>query len=162
MNCRSIVVETIANCKMLKIAFQLIALILCSATMAMSQCSTWIEYYEPYGPYAPPGSYNCSAQGPWQGSCTVNTNKCAPPAAPQETQCIECQRARAGAPINLSSGDTFVNETDIRIPGLGGGLVFNRTWNSMWPATQAGAVNGLFGPQWRSTFEERVFIGSDN
>jgi YD repeat-containing protein len=32
----------------------------------------------------------------------------------------------------------------------------------MWPSTQSGFKVGLFGPNWRSTFEERIFVGSDN
>jgi YD repeat-containing protein len=32
----------------------------------------------------------------------------------------------------------------------------------MWPATQITYQIGLFGPNWRSTYEERVFVGSDN
>jgi YD repeat-containing protein len=50
----------------------------------------------------------------------------------------------------------------VRIPGLGGGLSLVRTWNSQWPATQSAFQVGLFGPHWRSNFEERVFLGSDN
>jgi YD repeat-containing protein len=36
-----------------------------------------------------------------------------------------------------------------------------RTWNSKWPTTQTGFASGLFGLNWRSTYEERVFMGSD-
>jgi YD repeat-containing protein len=32
----------------------------------------------------------------------------------------------------------------------------------VWPATQSAFQIGLFGPNWRSTYEERVFVGSDN
>lgn len=32
----------------------------------------------------------------------------------------------------------------------------------MWPATQSAYQVGLFGPNWRSNFEERIFLGSDN
>jgi len=32
----------------------------------------------------------------------------------------------------------------------------------MWPSTQSAFQVGLFGPNWRSTYEERVFVGSDN
>jgi YD repeat-containing protein len=50
---------------------------------------------------------------------------------------------------------------DVKIPGLGGGLSLNRTWNSMWPPSQSGMNSGLFGPNWRSTYEERVFMDAD-
>lgn len=52
-------------------------------------------------------------------------------------------------------------ETDLRIPGLGGGLTLARTWNSVWPSTESAWRQGLFGPNWRSTYEERVFTGTD-
>jgi YD repeat-containing protein len=32
----------------------------------------------------------------------------------------------------------------------------------MWPSTQSAFQVGLFGPNWRSNYEERVFLGSDN
>jgi YD repeat-containing protein len=49
----------------------------------------------------------------------------------------------------------------LTIPGVGGGLKLNRSWNSIWPATQLTFNAGLFGNNWRSTYEERVFLGSD-
>jgi YD repeat-containing protein len=66
----------------------------------------------------------------------------------------------AGLPINLTNGNTYIQQMDLRIPGLGGGLALERTWNSIWPANQSGTQVGLFGPNWRSTYEERVFLGS--
>jgi YD repeat-containing protein len=98
------------------------------------------------------------------------TSQCAPTAAPVET-CLTCNKARtqsaitqsaiAGSPISLSSGNTFIVQADVKLPGLGGGLNLVRTWNSMWPATQNAFKVGMFGPNWRSTFEERVFVGAD-
>jgi YD repeat-containing protein len=49
----------------------------------------------------------------------------------------------------------------VQIPGLGGGLVLRRTWNSKWPLSQAVYNTGIFGVHWRSTFEEQLFVGSD-
>jgi YD repeat-containing protein len=90
---------------------------------------------------------------------------CPPPAAPAEV-CLACLIAglsvTAGSPINLTTGNTYIQETDLRIPGLSGGLSLVRTWNSKWPSTQSALQVGLFGPNWRSTFEEQVFVGSDN
>ena len=68
----------------------------------------------------------------------------------------------AGAPISLIDGNTYIEETDVRIPGLSGGLSLLRTWISKWPSILASSQAGLFGPNWRSTYEERVFVGSDN
>ena len=68
----------------------------------------------------------------------------------------------AGEPISLASGNTYIQETDVNIPGLSGGLRLSRTWSSTWPATQSTYQIGLFGPNWRSTFEERIFLGGDH
>jgi YD repeat-containing protein len=73
--------------------------------------------------------------------------------------CPTCQ-APAGAPISLTNGNTYIQESDVKIPGLGGGLTLGRTWNSIWPSF-AGSATGLFGPNWRSTYEENLTTGSD-
>jgi YD repeat-containing protein len=67
-----------------------------------------------------------------------------------------------GSPISLANGNTFIAETDINMPGLGGGLHLARRWNSVWPQDEIAKAIGLFGPQWRSTYEEYVFLGNYN
>lgn len=67
----------------------------------------------------------------------------------------------AGQPINLSNGNVYIQQRDVRIPGLGNGLTLTRIWNSIWPASQSSFSTGIFGPNWRSTYEERIFTGSD-
>lgn len=86
------------------------------------------------------------------------TAKCAPGSAAMETptDCPYCQK-----PISLATGNTYIQQTDLAIPGLGGGLRLVRRWNSVWPSTQLATQVGLFGPNWRSNFEEYVFLGSD-
>lgn len=81
---------------------------------------------------------------------------------PPPDWCPNCGQggASAGHPINLTNGNTYIKQTDVRIPGLGGGLNLDRTWNSMWPTSVSAFQTGLFGPNWRSTYEERVFAGS--
>jgi YD repeat-containing protein len=79
---------------------------------------------------------------------------------PPPDWCPNCSGADAGHPINLTNGNTYIKQTDVRIPGLGGGLGLERTWNSMWPTSLSGFQTGMFGPNWRSTYEERVFLGS--
>jgi YD repeat-containing protein len=110
-----------------------------------------------------PGLFNCLVEGSFLSVCSVMTSNCPPPAAASET-CPTCnaQQAAAGSPISLASGNTFIKETDVRLPGLAGGLALVRTWNSLWPASQAALRIGLFGPNWRCNFEERFFLGSDN
>lgn len=68
----------------------------------------------------------------------------------------------AGKPICLGDGNTFIAQTDVALPGLGGGITLRRTWNSLWPPTEIASSVGMFGPNWRSTYEERVFMDSDN
>jgi YD repeat-containing protein len=92
--------------------------------------------------------------------CTQQTSACPPAAAHSEsapgTVCTHC-----GSPISLDSGNTYFIDTDLKVPGLSNGLALSRTWNSMWTATQNSFKTGLFGPSWRSNYEERVFFGSD-
>ena len=68
--------------------------------------------------------------------------------------------ASSGSPINLTNGNTYIQQKDLNLPGLGGGLTLERTWNSIWPSILSGFQTGMFGPNWRSTYEERVFTGS--
>ena len=65
-------------------------------------------------------------------------------------------------PVSLATGNTYIEEVDATIPGLSNGLTLVRRWNSQWPSTQMASQVGLFGPNWRSTYEERIFMGSDN
>jgi YD repeat-containing protein len=81
-----------------------------------------------------------------------------PPPAP----CPTCNDPIVGRPISVATGNTYIDQKDIRIPGLAGGLNLVRRWNSTWPASQSAFQVGLFGSNWRSTFEEQVFVGSDN
>ena len=49
----------------------------------------------------------------------------------------------------------------MQLPGLGNGLGLVRTWNSILPPNLVTFQVGLFGPNWRSSYEERVFLDSD-
>jgi len=60
------------------------------------------------------------------------------------------------------SGNTFIEESDVSLPGLGGGLKLRRTWNSMWAATQTTNQIGSFGLKWKSNYDERVYVGTDH
>src|SRR5258708_13969879 len=105
-------------------------------------------------PPLPKSAYACGTIAPFQAQCTVNTNACEP--APE---CPNCNKG--GAPINFANGNTEISQVDLRIPGVGGGLMLVRTWNSVWPVSGSGSIVGLFGPGWRSNFEESVYVGSD-
>jgi len=62
-------------------------------------------------------------------------------------------------PIDFATGNTYVIQSDLSIPGLGGGLSLTRTWNSMLPSIQ-NTISGMFGMNWRSTYEERLIFQS--
>ena len=111
-----------------------------------------------FGP--PPLGWTCVPWGEFVfiSFCTAPSTSCAPASAASET-CPTCPHATN--PISLATGNTYIEETDLRIPGLSNGLTLSRTWNSQWPASQISSQVGIFGPNWRSTYEERVFLGSD-
>jgi YD repeat-containing protein len=104
----------------------------------------------------------------WYGECfqwaySCPTTPTPPPSGPSgngpgPSSCPSCS---GGQPINLTNGNTYIQQTDVQIPGIGGGLALSRTWNSIWPPTQSGMNSGLFGMNWRSTYEERVFSDPD-
>ena len=141
---------------------------LCTAAFAQvgNSCLGAIGNGTPIGGQVPiPGQFDCEVEGNWLLICAIWTYNCPPADAGPET-CPTCGAAAsspaANKPIALASGNTYIKQTDVSIPGLSGGLTLTRTWNSLWPATQTAYQIGLFGPNWRSTFEERVFLGSDN
>lgn len=98
-----------------------------------------------------PGA-TCETEAPFLAICSVGTSKCT-------AICQDCLQntPKAGTPINLANGNVFITQTDITVPGLGGGLNLSRTWNSEWPFGEA-AGSGMFGGNWRSSYEESIFV----
>lgn len=80
-------------------------------------------------------------------------------ACAQAEACLTCPKG--GSPISFATGNTYIQQTDVRVPGLSNGLSLVRTWNSLWPVSELAFQTGIFGPNWRCNFEERVFLGSD-
>ena len=74
--------------------------------------------------------------------------------------CDDCN-TQAGAPINVTNGNVWVQQRDYRLPGLGGGLALVRTWNSLLGSVGPPNVAGMFGQSWRSTYEE-MLVGPDS
>ena len=136
-----------------------------AAAQAGSDCNIPVSIWSWETPY--PGLFGCIVVGV-EGAdpCQERSAKCPAVASPSETapgtSCHNNNTCVAGSPINLANGNVYIQQVDIKIPGLGGGLSLVRTWNSMWPPTQSATQVGLFGPNWRSNFEERIFIGTDN
>jgi YD repeat-containing protein len=129
-----------------------------SMAMAQNPCISG-SLFGVVGYYQPKTGQSCETWGGGVGVliCWAYNALCAPAAAPNETSCPDC----GGRPIRLANGQTFIEQTDVRIPGLGNGLNLVRTWNSLWPVSQSSLHNGIFGSNWRSTYEERVFLASD-
>ena len=148
--------------------FLVLGWLICALTGAAagqsgSNCYSPVNTWTWENPNDHPFFYDCAISPGVEGSlpCKVRTPFCAPVAGPPENGKCPCTDS-AGRPISLASGDTYIIETDVRLSGLGGGLTLVRTWNSLWPPTQSALQIGLFGPNWRSNFEEQVFLGSDH
>jgi len=113
-----------------------------------------------YGGAGPSCSYTPNPYNPscTYAQCTSVGWTCKPSSPPVSgPSCPDC-----GEPISLANGNVFIQETDVRIPGLGGGLTLTRNWNSTWPCyfvcfPQA----NMFGTDWRSTYEESLSVGSN-
>lgn len=123
-----------------------------------AECA-WYSLWDSTGciPQIPSNAFNCSSFM-WTTTCEVITNTCLSP----KHWCPTCGKwvNSAGGPINLTNGNVYIQETDVSLPGLGGGLKLERTWNSIWQPEESGFQSGMFGPDWRSTYEERVFQGT--
>jgi YD repeat-containing protein len=136
------------------------------SALAQSNNMCKVQYQFFCGDTLLPGTLKCTNEGPCLDVCELPSHECAPASAPDET-CSECSKAnsspqpQATQPINLANGNTWIKQADISVPGLGGGLALVRTWNSKWPPSQSAFRMGVFGPNWRSTFEERIFVGPD-
>lgn len=90
------------------------------------------------------------------GECHSTMWTCKPPSPPVSgPSCPDC-----GLPISLANGNVSIQETDVRLPGLGGGITLTRTWNSTWPCYFfCLPAAGMFGTDWRSTYEESISVG---
>lgn len=127
-----------------------------SAQTNNASCYVGFNYWFQSGPI-PEGAICYSGLSFFFTPCIVPSGKCPPP-----SWCPTCnnQGATTSNPINLTNGNTYIEENDVRLPGLGGGLGLRRTWNSIWPSSQNLYQVGNFGPNWRSTYEERIIPGS--
>lgn len=120
-----------------------------SSTSCQASSSFWL------GDTIPAGWTCGTGQGPFMLVCT------GPSVCSATVWCPTCGKGgvAVGAPINLTNGNTYIQQGDVSLPGLGGGLRLTRTWSSIWPASQILSPSGMFGLNWRSTYEEKVFSG---
>src|SRR5579872_1191652 len=121
--------------------------------------SCW-HYGTGFGSPNQAGTFDCQPSSSFEWTCKVWNTSCPPAGAENETNPQgTCPTCNGGKPINFETGNTFIEENDIRIPGLAGGLTLTRTWNSK--PSQHAPITGIFGPNWRSTYEERIFPETD-
>jgi hypothetical protein len=58
--------------------------------------------------------------------------------------------SKVAKPINVTNGNMYLQQTDYRLPGFGGGLEITRTFNSKMQRA------GLFGFGWSSFLDESI------
>lgn len=142
-----------------------VGLLVCAWSLgaAAQNCTTTVScaVYSMYSigggciPTLPATAFGGVWDGPWEWQAQVKNAVCAP-----KPRCLTCEAAQAaaaaaaGRPIDLASGDTYITQVDVRVPGLGGGLTLARTWNSVFGSP------GIFGTNWTSTYEEKMVIDS--
>jgi YD repeat-containing protein len=125
-----------------------------SSAQSSNNCQSSSSFW--FGDPIPAGWTCGTGQGPFMLVCT------GPSGCGTTSWCPTCRDgvATASQPINLTNGNTYIQQNDVNLPGLGGGLKLNRTWSSMWPTSQVISPSGMFGLNWRSTYEESVFTGN--
>jgi len=63
-----------------------------------------------------------------------------------------------GLPVSVSTGNAFLSEKDVVIPGVGTSLSFVRTYNSLDAVD--GSVPGVFGMGWTHSYEKSISFPS--
>jgi YD repeat-containing protein len=152
--------------KLCILVFAIAVLIGYSLPSSAQAPSCRVVYHYWFPDWRPADLHDCQHGTNYEDICLRNTVKCPSAHAVAET-CPWCQagapKPTGGRPISLANGNTFIDQIDVNMPGLGGGLSLARKWNSAWPTSQALYKNtGIFGPNWRSTYEERIFLDTDD
>ncbi|HVP44040.1 MAG TPA: DUF6531 domain-containing protein, partial [Terriglobales bacterium] len=94
--------------------------------------------------------------GPNPGTAQVTVLPGTPAPPKQMGHCVECERM-FGHPIDAISGNTWIQQQDYSVPGLGA-LAIVRTWNSLWTVNSPWQTAGLFGHSWTSNLEEHIQV----
>ena len=154
------------------LALTILECVLSEGVWAQSVPRCWrevdVELDSPGSPPVPwplPAGHVCSQYpascGPYCTRCWVPPSKGCPSPYRKHSCPRDANAAECGQPIDLATGNTFITQTDISLPGLGGGLALSRTWNSI-PSTVYASGAHMFGSNWQSTYEDRlVFNTSD-
>jgi RHS repeat-associated protein len=67
-------------------------------------------------------------------------------------------RCMLGEPVNCSTGNQTVSQTDLQVGGRGPGLILRRTYNSQLAATQT--EPGAFGYGWTGPYSAHIVFGT--
>src|SRR5262249_29084426 len=67
-----------------------------------------------------------------------------------------CPKEMVGKPVNVTSGNVYLKQTDYHLPGFGEAISIVRSYNSK------GTRFGLFGPAWSSTYDEGLSMDFDH
>lgn len=114
-------------------------------------------------PNLPVTAVCCNPAGiPFGESCAAPKPSCGAPANADRETCLACNGNRtpkAAKPIDLATGNTYITQSDISVPGTGGGLTLSLVWNSLLPAAQ-NTFPFMFGAGWRSNYEEHLVLNS--
>ena len=95
--------------------------------------------------------------GPSPGTAAITVNTGSPTASTETGCCGRPPEVQIGMPIDVLSGNTWVQERDYSVPGLGA-LAVVRTWNSLWTVNSPPWTAGLFGHSWTSNLEEHIQV----
>ena len=80
-----------------------------------------------------------------------------PPGSPSDLGSSGDSCGCVGAPINVSTGNTYIEQRDFDYHvNVGFGLGLDRTWNSLWPTAHPFSQRGLFGDSWMTTFDQKL------
>jgi YD repeat-containing protein len=123
---------------------------LTSVTVTSSQLTTrdltlWAPYVEePSGRCGDPPSNNGSSGG----EASTSSNSSFSP--PTQEACCE-----VGKPVNVMTGNMYLDQTDITIPTVGQDLKFVRSYNTQ---DLADPQHGVFGSGWNHAYEQRLNV----
>src|SRR5437660_1651131 len=106
------------------------------AVAQSDSCATSVQsciYSDPNNPFGiivsppVPAQSACVTTGPGCAACLARSNACAPAGAANEV-CPFCNGGRTAqsSPIDLATGNIYVSQSDVSVPGLGGGLALSR------------------------------------
>jgi RHS repeat-associated protein len=121
--------------------------------LTLTTQTQWKAQFEAgHGIYGyPPGPYDYNGVVIYQ-PLTVFANNTADLGPPSHCS----TEAICGSPINLTNGNTYIQQRDYSIPGLAGGMQLTRTWNSLWASNSPWETSGMFGDSWQSNFEQHL------